>query len=117
MNQLQEFNRSTISSVEIAGMMKISHWEVLRKLDGTEKVKGIIQTFTDNKIVVSDYFIESSYKDASGKVNKCYELTKMGCEFLANKFTGEKGILFTAMYVKRFNEMERNANQPSYAIE
>ena len=37
----------------------------------------------------------------------CYEVTKIGCDFLANKFTGEKGILFTAKYVKRFNEMER----------
>ena len=30
----------------------------------------------------------------------------MGCDFLANKFTGEKGIIFTAKYVKRFNDME-----------
>lgn len=33
-------------------------------------------------------------------------MTKLGCDFLANKFTGEKGILFTARYVKRFHEME-----------
>lgn len=37
----------------------------------------------------------------------CYEVTKLGCDFLANKFTGEKGILFTARYVKRFDEMEK----------
>ena len=30
----------------------------------------------------------------------------MGCEILANKMTGEKGILFTAKYVERFNKME-----------
>ena len=36
----------------------------------------------------------------------CYLLSKMGCEMVANKLTGEKGILFTAAYVKRFNEME-----------
>ncbi|MCD3196274.1 phage antirepressor Ant [Clostridium botulinum C/D] len=35
----------------------------------------------------------------------------MGCEFLANKFNGEKGILFTAKYVERFNEMEEKQNQ------
>lgn len=58
--------------------------------------------------MLSDYFIESSYKDASGKSNKCYECTKMGCEMLANKLTGEKGILFTAKYVKRFNDMEQH---------
>ena len=31
----------------------------------------------------------------------------MGCEILANKMTGEKGILFTAKYVDRFNEYEK----------
>lgn len=36
--------------------MEINHWEVLRKLDGTDKVKGIIPILTDNKIVVSKYF-------------------------------------------------------------
>lgn len=88
-------------------MLGIKHWEVLRKLNGTDKTKGIIPVLTDNKIVVSDYFIESNYKDPSGKENRCYLFTKMGCEFIANKFTGEKGILFTAKYVKRFNEMEQ----------
>ena len=38
------------------------------------------------------------------KTYKCYECTKMGCELLANKLTGEKGILFTAKYVKRFKD-------------
>ena len=55
---------------------------------------------------LSDFFIASTYKDSSGKENKCYKVTKMGCEFLANKFTGEKGVLFTAKYIKRFHEME-----------
>ena len=53
-----------------------------------------------------DYFIESNYKDAKGEERKCYLCTKMGCELLGNKLQGEKGILFTAKYVKRFNEME-----------
>jgi len=53
----------------------------------------------------------SFYKDASGKENKCYEVTRIGCDFLANKSTGEKGVLFTARYVKRFNEMENQTKQ------
>ena len=35
----------------------------------------------------------------------------MGCELLANKMTGEKGILFTARYVKKFNDMEKAIEQ------
>ena len=117
-NQLSNNNNNnikTIDSREIAEMLGIKHWEVLRKLDGTDKTKGIIPVLNDNKIVVVDYFIESSYKDKKGEVRKCYLFTKMGCEFIANKFTGEKGILFTAKYVKRFNEMEQLT--PSYIIQ
>ena len=108
-----ENNTNTITTLEIAEMMELEHWQILRKLEGTKnqdgstKQVGIIQILTNNKIVVSDYFIPSTYKDASGKENKCYKVTKMGCDFLANKFNGEKGIIFTARYVKRLDEMER----------
>ena len=96
----------TITTLEIAEMMETEHWKILRKLEGDKKTSGIIEILTDNNFVVSDYFFLSVYKDASGKENKCYKVTRLGCDFLANKFTGEKGIIFTAKYVKRFHEME-----------
>ena len=105
----------TISSLEVAEMMETEHWKLLRKLEGDQKSVGIIKILTDNNFVVSDYFILSSYKDSSGKENKCYNITKLGCDFLANKFTGEKGILFTAKYVKRFHDMEEQLKPKSSA--
>ena len=109
MNELQVLNHEqTISSREVAEMMERPHWKVLNMIEGKAGEVGIIEVLTDNDFVVSEYFIESSYKDASGKSNKCYECTKMGCELLANKLTGKKGILFTAKYVKRFNDMEQH---------
>lgn len=102
----------TITTLEIAEMMEVPHYEILKKLEGTTKSNGdvkqvgIIPTLAKGKIPVSDYFIESIYMDGSGKKNKCYDCTKMGCELLANKFTGEKGIIFSAKYVERFNKME-----------
>lgn len=101
----------TISSREVAEMMEIAHAEILRKLDGRKDRKGIVAVLTESQMVVSDYFIQSEYKDSSGKANKEYLCTKLGCEFLANKFTGEKGILFTAKYVKKFNDMEQHIKQ------
>lgn len=105
----------TISSREVSEMIGKEHWEVLRMLEGYEppkgsksrKVVGILPTLNDHNIVVADYFIESTYVDKKGETRKCYECTKMGCEMLANKLTGEKGILFTAKYVSKFNEMEQ----------
>lgn len=98
----------TIPSYEVADMMDKKHWEVLRMLDGAKDRKGIVEILADNQMVVSKYFIKSQYKDESGKLNSCYECTKLGCDMLANKMTGEKGILFTAKYVERFNEMVEN---------
>ena len=112
-------NTQTITTLEIAEMMDIEHWQVLRKLEGREEngkhIKGYVEVLADNQMVVSNFFALSSYRDASGKENKCYNVTKLGCDFLANKFTGEKGILFTAKYVKRFNEMEQELKPKSSA--
>lgn len=103
-------NTQTITTLEIAEMMDIEHWQVLRKLEGQKKegkhIKGYVEILGDNEIAVADFFIKSSYRTEQNKEMPCYKVTKLGCDFLANKFTGEKGILFTAKYVKRFNEME-----------
>lgn len=112
MRQLEQ----TITTLEIAEMMEVKHWQILRKLDGTKKVKGIIQILSDNKIVVADFFQESSYTDEQGKERPCYKVTKLGCDFLANKFNGEKGIVFTARYVKRFADMEKAIKKPQVAL-
>lgn len=119
MSKLQAKNTDiqTIESREVAEMLEMKHYELLKKLEGNTKQVGIIPTLTKGNFHVSDYFIESTYKDNSGKTNKCYLFTKMGCEFIANKFTGEKGILFTAKYVKRFNEMQQVIPQMANELE
>ena len=103
---------ATIDSREVAEMMNKRHSEILEYINGSNKVVGIIPTLLNGGIRLANYFIESSYKDGSGKTNKCYLVTKMGCELLGNKQQGEKGILFTAKYVERFNEMEEVLRQP-----
>ena len=106
----------TIPSYEAAEMMGKRHSDVLRMLEGSEKPKvvGIIPTILTNvELRLLDYFIESTYVDKKGETRKCYECTKMGCEMLANKMTGEKGILFTAKYVAKFNAMEKAIELPS----
>lgn len=107
----EEFKtKKCISTVEISKMLEIEHYVLLRKLDGRKakgkNVKGYIEILSADQMVVSDFFIPGSYTDESGKYNKCYYCTKKGCEFLAHKFTGEKGALFTARYINRFHDME-----------
>ena len=96
-----------ISTLEIADMLGVEHKRIIRKLEGDKDRKGYLQILTEAQMGLSEYFVPSSYKDTSGRENKCYMVTRLGCDFLANKFTGEKGVIFTAKYVKRFNEMEK----------
>ena len=110
-----------IDSREVAEMMGKTHSALLKDLQGSKDGKsiGIIPTLEKSNFDLSNYFVESSYK-AGTKEYKCFLCTKLGCEMLGNKQQGEKGILFTAKYVERFNEYEKRLQElsmPSYAIE
>ena len=59
------------------------------------------------KINTSDFFIPSTYTDETGRTLPCYLCTRLGCDMIANKMTGEKGTLFTAAYVTKFRRMEK----------
>lgn len=101
----------TLDSREVAEMLEIEHWQLLRKLNGRtgsngKHIKGYVEILGDNQVVVTDFFKKSTYKTEQNKEMPCYQVTRKGCEFLANKFTGEKGVIFTARYINRFHEME-----------
>ena len=108
---------TVIDSREVAEMLGKEHKEILQYLEGLKtkegkvKVVGIIPTLEQSGDVhVANYFIESTYNDR-GRIKKCYLITKMGCEMLGNKQKGEKGILFTAKYVERFNQYEEQLKE------
>lgn len=98
----------TLDSREVAEMVDKTHAHLCRDIAGYIEVMG-----KNPKLVSSNFFIERTYKQAgNGKEVKRYDITKKGCEMVANKLTGEKGILFTAEYVERFNKMEEAAAIP-----
>lgn len=111
---MNDLKNATITTLEIAEMMEVSHNDILRKLEGRKDRKGYIQILGESQMAVTDFFIKSSYRTEQNKEMPCYEVTKLGCDFLANKFTGEKGVLFTARYVKRFHDMENAIQQKVY---
>lgn len=116
MMELQVKGVQTIPSYEIAGMIGKRHGDVLRMLEGSKnpKVVGIIPIIEEDvELRLPNYFIKSTYITSQNKEMRYYECTKMGCELLANKMTGEKGILFTAKYVAKFNAMEKAIELPS----
>ncbi|AWK51260.1 hypothetical protein DIC82_09585 [Clostridium beijerinckii] len=111
----------TIDSRDIANIIGTKHYEILRKLDGvnnkdgTTRLSGIIEILSREKIPVDKYFIESMYVDVKGESRRCYLCTRLGCDFLANKFNGKKGIIFTARYVDMFHKMEKSLKENKYS--
>ena len=102
----------TISSREVAEMMEVKHGHLLEKIDNINK------TFDNRKIDFQKYWVESSYKtEGNNKTYREFQVTKKGCEFLAHKSTGEKGIVFTDRYMDKFEAMEKALKSPSYMIE
>ena len=110
----------TITTIEIADAMGVTHKSILQKLEGSNRngvhTKGIIETLSRLNFQPAEFFQESSYEDAQGKYRKCYKCTRKGSEFLAHKFTGEKGIKFTAYYIERFHDMEQALQQPQHQL-
>jgi len=108
MNQLNVINRNgqlLIDSREVATMTGKQHKDLL------ENIRGYIRHLTSGNFRPLDFFIESSYQDGKGEIRPCYLLTRKGCDMVANKMTGEKGVLFTAAYVSKFEEMESQLRQ------
>lgn len=92
-----------LDSREVAEMVGMRHDHLIRNIERYIEVMG-----ENPKLGAQNFFIERTYKtDGNNKTYKRYDVTKKGCEMVANKLTGEKGILFTAEYVERFNQMEQ----------
>ena len=96
MNQIEQ----TLDSREVAEMVGKKHYNLMRD------IKGYAEELNELKIEAVDFFKENTYKDGKGETRPCYDITKKGCEFIANKLTGIKGTEFTARYINRFHDME-----------
>lgn len=96
----------TIDSREVAEMMGRSHSDIMKMIQGSGKNLGIIPVLEKGNLIVSNYFIPSTYRvERNNKIYRCYLVTKMGCEVLGSKLQGEKGILFKSRFISKFKEM------------
>ncbi|MCP1306449.1 Rha family transcriptional regulator [Paenibacillus tyrfis] len=109
MKKLKVINREGVlltDSREVAEMTNVRHADLL------EKINGYVKHLTNGNFRSLDFFIESNYQDGKGETRPCFLLTRKGCDMVANKMTGEKGVQFTAAYVTQFEEMEQKLKNP-----
>lgn len=124
----------TISSMEVAKMIEKDHKNLMR--DIAKYTKYLKESNSDlgqlnfqpsslegksnelkiepveNCIInLNEFWMNSTYLDGKGERRPCFSITKKGCEFIAHKCTGQKGVVFTARYINRFHELEENANK------
>jgi Rha family phage regulatory protein len=99
---IKKNKHETLNSQEVAKMVGKRHDNLVRDIDGYVSILS-----QNSKLRTDDFFIEDSYTAGTGKNYRCYQVTKMGCDFIAHKLNGVKGTAFTATYVKRFYEMKQ----------
>lgn len=111
MQELQVLGQNNdfyVDSREVAEMVKKRHANLVRDIENYQEVLN-----QNSKLSSDDYFIENTYQAGTGKQYKNYLLTKKGCDMVANKMTGTKGTLFTAMYVDAFHKMDEHIKEQS----
>lgn len=67
-------------------MVEKNHRDLMRS------IRTYSRYLREGEIPQSDFFIESTYLNAQNHELPCYLLTKKGCDMVANKMTGEKGV-------------------------
>lgn len=100
----------TLDSREVAGMIDKNHADLLRD------IRSYMGYLGESNFALAEFFLESSYLDAQSKERPCYQITKKGCEFIAHKLTGQKGATFTATYINRFHEMDKQLKTPMQVL-
>ncbi|MEN2765797.1 Rha family transcriptional regulator [Ornithinibacillus xuwenensis] len=114
MNQLQVVpinGQLVTNSQEVSAMVGKPHYELLKD------IRKYSAYLAEGNFHLGDFFIESSYKDSNNQSRPCFLITRKGCDMVANKMTGQKGVLFTTEYVTRFEEMEKQIRQPKNQLE
>lgn len=105
--KVQDFHgKQVIDSRDVAQMVERNHNELMKS------IRLYAQYLNEGEIPLVDFFIESSYVDSKGQSRPNYLITKKGCDMIANKTTGKKGVLFTAAYVSAFEEMRQALTAP-----
>lgn len=108
---MNELEQKYLNSREVAEMVEKEHKNLIRD------IRIYTEYLTESNFEPSDYFIEDTYKDSTGRTLACFKVTKKGCEFIAHKLTGQKGAIFTAKYIERFHEMQDALQKPMTQLE
>lgn len=116
MNILKAYSlngKKVVDSREVAEMVERDHKELLKTIriyigylaEGEIPPGG--NGGAERNFAPGDFFIESTYTDGNNQQRPNFLITKKGCDLIAHKLTGKKGVQFTAAYVTAFEDMKQ----------
>ncbi|NCE63735.1 hypothetical protein D1159_03860 [Pseudoflavonifractor sp. 524-17] len=109
MNELKAHDfhgKKVVDSRDVAQMVDRPHNDLMKS------IRQYVKYLNEGEISQVDFFIESTYTASNGQEQPNFLITKKGCDMVANKMNGKKGVLFTAAYVSAFEEMRQTLTTP-----
>ena len=98
-------------SRDVAEAIERPHKDLLKS------IRNYIDYLGQGNFSPSDFFAEATYRNEQNKEMPCFLITKKGCDMIANKLTGKKGVLFTAAYVSAFEQMKNQLENSQTSIQ
>ena len=102
---IKQDDQFLVDSREVAEMVEKEHKILMRD------IRQLIE-YIGTDLNPSSFFLEDQFTDSYGRQQPLFLLTKKGCDLVANKMTGKKGAQFTAAYVTKFDQMEKELTLP-----
>jgi Rha family phage regulatory protein len=112
--------QAMIDSRTVAEVFEKEHKNVMQSIEKlkADAVKTAVNSENQSAENSADYnkdinamFVQSVYKDAMGRKQKCYNMTRDGFSLLIMGFTGAKALEWKLKYIKAFNNMESHIRQ------
>ena len=98
----------TVSSLQVAKDFGKEHKNVIQSIENLVKQTSAefsADVKTEN-FTIKNMFIESTYTDKYGRLQKCYDITRDGFSLLVMGFTGKTALAWKIRYIEAFNIME-----------
>lgn len=97
----------TISSLQVAKMIDKKHYQLLKDIRRyiNQIEKSNLNSFNHSK--VTNYFIETNFTDTNGKEQTYYNITRSGCDYIANRLMDQKKAF---RFKTRYNDIFRLRN-------
>lgn len=96
----------TISSLKFSKDFGIRHADLLNK----------IRAFNCSKEFTERNFSLSEYKDSTGSVLPCYEITQQGFTFLISRISGRVNDQYVEIYIHTYEEMAQQLSHEEISL-